>query len=114
MKRLPAIQQKTAEFTDVLDKHIAENRLLTNFSAWMVKLTIDFISTSMFDRDFHTINHVESDIVTDGEVYLTQLPITTKVKLSFKLTLVGTSIDFVLNRGFLLLNTAGIHRHANN
>ena len=80
----------------------------------MVKLTIDFISTSMFDRDFHTINHVESDIVTDGEVYLTQLPITTKVKLSFKLTLVGTSIEFVLNEGFLLLNTAGIHRYANN
>ena len=85
LKRLPAIQQKTAEFTDVLDKHIAENKLLTNFSTWMVKLTIDFISTSMFDRDFNTINHPESEVATDGEVYLTQLPITTKDRKSTRL-----------------------------
>lgn len=89
MKRLPEIQRKMAEFTNVLDQHIAEDKLLCNFSEWMVKLTIDFISTTMFDTDFHTINSVKSGLITDGEVYLTQLPITIKVWCYFHRSLMS-------------------------
>jgi cytochrome P450 len=35
-KRLPEIQQKTSEFTTVLDQHIADDMPLNNFTEWMV------------------------------------------------------------------------------
>ena len=76
-----------AEFTDILDEHIQEGSLLTNFSSWMVKLTIDFISTTMFAQDFHTMSHAKNGDMTEGEVYLTQLPITIKVRAIFNLNL---------------------------
>lgn len=84
-KRLPQIQQKTAEFTAILDQHIAKNKPLNNFTDWMLKLTIDLISTTMFDCDFKTISGDESILLkvpeenSLGMVYLTQLPITIKV-----------------------------------
>jgi hypothetical protein len=35
--------------------HIGVNKPLIDFPSWMVKLTIDFISTTMFDGDFEAI-----------------------------------------------------------
>jgi cytochrome P450 len=78
-KRLPEIRQKMAQFSAILDQHIDGNKPLIDFPSWMVKLTIDFISTSMFDNDFKTIENDSSLIESDGKVYLTNLPITIKV-----------------------------------
>lgn len=74
MGTLPAIQLKTSQFTDILDQHIAEGKILADLTSWMVKLTIDFISTTMFATDFKTLGHGGQEGESEGEVYLTHMP----------------------------------------
>jgi hypothetical protein len=45
----------------------------------MVKLTIDFISTTMFATDFKTLGHGGQAGESEGEVYLTHMPRAIKV-----------------------------------
>jgi hypothetical protein len=45
----------------------------------MVKLTIDFISTTMFATDFKTLGHGGQTGGSEGEVYLTHMPRAIKV-----------------------------------
>lgn len=81
VKTLPEIHKKTAEFTDILDQHIDEGKDLEDFSRWMVKLTIDFISTTMFATDFQTLSHEDPTAIcpTYGSIYLTHLSIAIRV-----------------------------------
>ena len=84
---LPVIQMKITQFTDILDQHIKEGKVLNDLTSWMVKLTIDFISTTMFATDFKTLGNGGQVGESEGEVYLTHMPKAIKVnseKLQFQ------------------------------
>ena len=60
-KALPELQVKLNQFNDILDRHIAQGKQLIDLSSWMIRITIDFLSTSMFDTDFHTLEKLSSE-----------------------------------------------------
>lgn len=76
---LPEIRLKMVEFTAILNQHVDKMKPMLDFPSWMVKLTIDFISTTMFKGDFHTLGSDDSPVQTDGQVYLINIPLVIKV-----------------------------------
>jgi cytochrome P450 len=56
VKRLPELQQKLKIFTEVLETHyVGEKKILEDVSSWMLNVTVDFLSSSMFGIDFDTL-----------------------------------------------------------
>mmetsp|Transcript_18204 Transcript_18204/g.18263 ORF Transcript_18204/g.18263 Transcript_18204/m.18263 type:complete len:511 (+) Transcript_18204:77-1609(+) len=70
-KRMIQFQEKANEFCSILDKHVANDIILEDISEWLVKLTIDFISTSMFDRDFKCLS---GEMDPDVKEFVKELP----------------------------------------
>ena len=93
---LPALQTKLNRFNDILAQHATEDKVLEDLAAWGVRLTLDFIATSMFDVDFHCLDARAAAVtgtnttasasaaalpegtVSDGQLFLSELELVLK------------------------------------
>lgn len=85
-KTLPQLREKVVEFTEILDDHIARGAIVQDMPAWLAKLTIDLISSSMFHTNFDSLNESgEGD--NRGKVYIDNFP---KCLKEFGINSIGT------------------------
>ena len=94
---LPELSAKLNQFKDILEAHITQEKQLIDLPAWMIRVTIDVLATSMFRTDYHTLkshslergiineNGIQSDLTdptanstaaeTDGQRFVRGIPI---------------------------------------
>ena len=81
-KRFPDLQKIVIAFTKIVDTYAESSSVMKELPKWMVKLTIDFISKSMFKTDFDAIHGQEMTTNTSqmsyGSIFMTQVPIAIK------------------------------------
>jgi Cytochrome P450 len=83
-KVIPELQTKLDQFKDILDAHILQSAILTDFPEWMIRVTIDVLGASMFRTDFQTLQShsfavgasanpdpsVVPDVESDGQLFV--------------------------------------------
>jgi cytochrome P450 len=76
-KRFPELQSKVAIFMNIMGNFANEGKVVEDISSWMLRLTVDFLTASMFDMDFKTM---ESERIEDslGLQFLEYVPIVFK------------------------------------
>ncbi len=74
---MPQLQDKLAEFTGILDDHIARGVDVQDLPSWLSKLTIDLISSSMFHTNFDSLKD-NGGGDNRGKVYSDNFPLCLK------------------------------------
>ena len=74
-KMLPELQVKLEQFEDILDAHIAGEKILIDLPEWMIRVTIDVLAASMFRADYGTL---QSHSLTRGITDITDVTIPAK------------------------------------
>lgn len=72
-KLLPKINSKISEFCNIMDRFAESGKPCEHIETWFVRLTIDFISTTMLGLDFQTLSENSSDNDLK-EVFVNVLP----------------------------------------
>jgi len=63
IKRKSHLHYVASEFCHIVGQHADNNIILNNVETWCLKLTMDFITSSMFGKNFNSLNgHIEDDI----------------------------------------------------
>lgn len=59
-----------------------QNKPLEDLPSWMIRITIDFLSTSMFHTDYHTLEVIRNQqgqvVETEGMAFIRSLTCVTK------------------------------------
>ena len=85
---LPGLQMKLNQLKSILDAHVEQKKNFDDISSWMIRLTIDFLTKTMFDVDFGTLHNqsvkngtniqIVEETFTDGQGYVELLGMVVK------------------------------------